>query len=243
MDAFADDPEAYSVVKNGDLKTGVYDFRLRLGKEPPLTQWALLIGDCIHNARSALDHLFWALVLRRHSGKEPPGAFKAGFPVYRDPARFLKKKAEIENFVGPDALAVLEWLQPFNTETPLLDAFAFLHKYDIIDKHRLLVPSVGMVEEGQVSIKVRERTTNPTYDARFIHQERLHDGAVLCTIVLHSTDNVVDVNFVAKRIALFFRHDDGSTVRAISGLKSVIGYVERVPLRFPNFFPSHGPSP
>src|SRR5436309_667841 len=36
----------------------IYDFWI---KDVPSTRWGLMIGDCIHNARSVLDHITWTL--------------------------------------------------------------------------------------------------------------------------------------------------------------------------------------
>lgn len=38
-------------------------YRSRVDAQPPV-EWSVLIGDIVHNARSALDHLAYALVIR-----------------------------------------------------------------------------------------------------------------------------------------------------------------------------------
>jgi hypothetical protein len=48
--------------------TGLYMFRVHTAAEPP-TRIGLLIGDCLHNLRSGLDHLVWQLILQ--SGGSP----------------------------------------------------------------------------------------------------------------------------------------------------------------------------
>src|SRR5438045_9374661 len=35
--------------------------RVKINKEIPYPDWGLLLGDTIHNARSALDHLAWRM--------------------------------------------------------------------------------------------------------------------------------------------------------------------------------------
>ena len=60
---------------------------------PPIT-WAPLIGDFLHNARSAVDHLFWELIRRRNYGHEPPEGTRATFPIFPNTGRFWRKRKE-----------------------------------------------------------------------------------------------------------------------------------------------------
>src|SRR6266545_3869117 len=39
------------------------------GIEPAPVEWGVILGDVLHNLRSALDHIAWTLVAR---GKRPP---------------------------------------------------------------------------------------------------------------------------------------------------------------------------
>jgi hypothetical protein len=76
--------------------------------------WGLIVGDAIHNMRSALDHLAWALAVRHYNGVEPTDdkiIRDIQFPVFSDgkhwPAhRYLKHmdRADVD---------VLEQFQPF----------------------------------------------------------------------------------------------------------------------------------
>jgi hypothetical protein len=74
-----------SVERHDDGKQ--YIARLVKPPEIPAIEWALLIGDCIHNARSAPDYLVWEL-----AGADPddrttmfpifltPEGYRAGWP-------------------------------------------------------------------------------------------------------------------------------------------------------------------
>jgi hypothetical protein len=41
--------------------SGDVEVTLRVIVPPPLDEWSLLFGDCVHNIRAALDHLAWEL--------------------------------------------------------------------------------------------------------------------------------------------------------------------------------------
>jgi len=55
--------EPHEIVSEFDSETITRTVHLRVLKEPDETTWALLLGDFVHNLRSALDHLIWQLVL------------------------------------------------------------------------------------------------------------------------------------------------------------------------------------
>lgn len=76
--------------------------------------WGLIVGDAVHNMRSALDHLAWALAVRHFNGVAPTNRKIVGdiqFPVFADEKqwpthRFLKH-------MDPADVAKLERFQPF----------------------------------------------------------------------------------------------------------------------------------
>jgi len=99
----------------------------------------LLAGDCIHNARSALDHLVFQLAVLNHAPRE--AAKKTSFPVYLTPAEFKNAvRGKIAPFISGNALAEIEKLQPYAAANAGADDIIWvLSQLDIIDKHRLLI--------------------------------------------------------------------------------------------------------
>jgi hypothetical protein len=102
-----------------------------------------VIGDVVHNLRSALDHLAWQLV--EASGGTPrdrPGEPQTAFPIRTEAPR---NGLRIHGDVAPPALKVVETLQPYNVlpESPADADLWHLHRLDIIDKHHglLLAPA------------------------------------------------------------------------------------------------------
>jgi hypothetical protein len=107
-------------------------------------KWSLIIGELLYNLRSALDHLAWQLVLL--DGKTP--GKKTQFPIFSKqrvnedgepvPAQL---RPPVRN---PKILAALDECQPYRgadgatvpyRNSPLWQ----LHRLNIIDKHRLLL--------------------------------------------------------------------------------------------------------
>jgi len=104
--------------------------------------WRLIIGDCLHNLRSALDHLAWQLVLL--DGGEPGD--RTQFPIHGSP--FNKsgepRPPQLEPAVRrEDILAALKGAQPYSVEKegrdPADSYLPALQCLNNIDKHRLLL--------------------------------------------------------------------------------------------------------
>lgn len=129
-----------------DANQGKYTFYIH-GLDSPDPDWGLQLGDCLHNARTALDYLYVRLVALV-TGKEPRDIGRGTFPIELDPDNFTRPAAEMRkrpNFSG--YLTRIEELQPFNignpsiwgnTEALIPAALARLSRLDIADKHRII---------------------------------------------------------------------------------------------------------
>ena len=120
------------------------------------SEWSLIVGDCLANLRSALDHLAWQLVLL---DKKSPGD-KTQFPIRETP--FNQKGVPIPTQLQPavnrqDIIDALEAIQPYMTldippqptADPRDSPLWMLKTLNNIDKHRLLLvvlaaPSLNM---------------------------------------------------------------------------------------------------
>jgi hypothetical protein len=108
----------------------VYRFAQR---DPIPVEWSALIGDCVHNARSALDHLAVALVV--HGGGSPTQY--TAFPVGRDEPDFVSRLQSRLNGASQSAIEIIRKLKPYGGAD---SAIYNLHCIDIIDKHESLIP-------------------------------------------------------------------------------------------------------
>jgi hypothetical protein len=107
--------------------------------EPPLDpRFALIIGDCIHNTRSALDHLVAQLAILHNAPDEAIG--KTSFPVCLCDTDFKSKTVrKVAPYICSKALTKIEELQPYSTGDKEKDILWVLSQLDNIDKHRLLI--------------------------------------------------------------------------------------------------------
>ena len=139
----ADNP----VTVRSELREGRMGFRLifeGFAKPPPLDNWGILIGECVHNLRSSLDNLAFALSRLHCDPPESPTAIR--FPICQKRSRFRKSRQGNLDQMPPVAASRIEKLQPFQRErsdvegTPDSDPLVLLQRLSNDDKHR--VPSV-----------------------------------------------------------------------------------------------------
>lgn len=130
-----------------EFNDDVTECRLRLKQigEPPIDDWAVILGDVLHNLRSCLDHLAHQLALAHEPDKDPPTGTE--FPIFvdRDKFRSQDRGGGLYKVRGlhPDVIGAIATLQPHNTpEHPLW----VLQQMSNADKHRLGI--VHAVEIG-----------------------------------------------------------------------------------------------
>ena len=108
-----------------------------------------IVGDIVHNLRSALDHVAWQLVLL--DGGQPND--RTAFPLHE--ARTNRKGNPRQLVIEPgitDAriMAAVEAMQPFSEANyghdPATDALGIVGRLNNIDKHRLLLPVAHMID-------------------------------------------------------------------------------------------------
>jgi hypothetical protein len=109
-------------------------------KEPP-PDWGILIGDCVHNLRSALDHLAFQLMLANPKLKWPiPRKLvkSSAFPITLSSTKFRGAQHRLAG-VSATAKAIIECLQPYHRRKyPGTRTLWELEELWNGDKHRLL---------------------------------------------------------------------------------------------------------
>ena len=161
----------------------------------PVPDMALTVGDFLNNARSALDHLAYQLVM---FPAHDPGGSKAPedkitFPITSCDGNFTQSVWKIEG-ADPGAIAAIKDVQPYHEwQSPHL---AFLHELNNWDKHRVL--HLAETEFSEVGYLHPERVEQISAHT----PGRLKPGAVIAHYrVLPGYD--VDVGFyIATDIAL-----------------------------------------
>lgn len=124
--------------------------RLRVLTPIPALRWGILVGDIVHNARSALDHLIEQATIAHHGTPLP----RTDFPVFTDRDDFFRREKSGEparssglyaiRGVSPQVRAVVEKLQPYQRGSEYRRSPLWvLHELWNMDKHRV-VPVVGI---------------------------------------------------------------------------------------------------
>lgn len=108
-----------------------------VSRPPP--HWPGLVGDCVHNFRCALDHVAHHIVRRYRTPDKD-----TQFPICMTPDRYLGRARQCFGDRARQGLkAVVERVQPYHQRNPSPKLYSLweLHRLDIIDKHRQLLPA------------------------------------------------------------------------------------------------------
>lgn len=122
------------------------------GVPRPDSLWALLIGDCLHNLRSALDYL--AFGIAQAHGSRPPNA-QTQFPIHES-ARDRSGRERpllVPEVTDPAVLGALKAVQPYVGPEPNDPTVNFpwqINKLCNIVKHRLLLAAVCVLSTDEM---------------------------------------------------------------------------------------------
>jgi hypothetical protein len=118
--------------------------------QPERSRWGLLIGDCVHNLRSSLDNLCFALARLK---QDPPARpHRLQFPVFTNAERFRQDRSVAETLeqLPVEVVEHIQLWQPFQRVDPSAikaDALSLLTYLSNQDKHR--IPQVVLVSVNQ----------------------------------------------------------------------------------------------
>lgn len=144
-DHFDKDKHTLVVKKDANRPDGV---RFDLPMDAP-ARIALIAGDAVQNLRSALDYLACALVVGNNS--KPTEATQFPLMLRNIDGKGNTIPVKIDGEVHPDALAVVEALQPYHAGHPSQAAMVRLgqlKELSNVDKHRHLPIVVTRLAEG-----------------------------------------------------------------------------------------------
>lgn len=116
-------------------------------REPP-SRWSAVIGDCVHNLRSALDHLTWQLALLQSSNPSR----STQFPIFLDETKYQGSGQRQVAELTAAQRTCIESLQPYHGGDPSHPLWV-LHELDRIDKHQRLHLTVNSLEASIVDFR------------------------------------------------------------------------------------------
>ena len=195
----------------------VITLHLRIEKFPDLGRWSLVIGDCIHNLRSTLDHLIYHAAINTANADPPPGERILAYPIR--PKDFRRLGVLRQN--GP-FMAVFNTLQPdVRPEWKGLQPLAVLEELDNFDKHRTLNVMYAQLTSVTYGIyTIAEPSRFIVADCLPVFGP-LHPDAELarCVAVEPIPDVKVEWN---QTVAPLISHSPGSDGRAATGAIDLI---------------------
>ena len=222
-------------VVEAKLDPSIPGYRLYAKIRPPRIGISVIIGDFLFDLRSALDHLARGLVETEGNVPVDTGTPRTMFPVFdKQP-----KKLIVAGGVDPNALAIVERLQPYQRPDWWLSELWILNELHNIDKHRTLhLPTAAWVGRGtQVAV------LEPGRRHVAVILGRVESGAELGHIPIHhanpSLDPEVEVygQFTVEVFMPPFGPQASHGLPLLDGLQALFDFVSKdvVPLFDPFF--------
>jgi hypothetical protein len=91
--------------------SGGRELRLAKLSDPPGKEWSPVIGDCVQNLRSALDHMVWQLAPQEARLTTPS---HLEFPIFSDPQKFGDNAPKRIGSLPKATQKIIESVQPFH---------------------------------------------------------------------------------------------------------------------------------
>lgn len=215
--------QPYTVSRTSDPEGGRHALIVEIKGQPPLDRLSVVTGDCVHNLRSALDNVVYAVAVEESGADPPPGFTDLQFPIADTGVKFAKQSRRIAR-LSAKAQSRIVAAQPYNrphAELPPL--LRLLADFDNADKHRLLNVVIANVAGGRFSF------TTPSDQAIFIpphvgfHFGPIKSGAEFARFTLHPPKRDIDYRYQADFV-ISIAHAAGPNGRTSSEL----GYVLEV---------------
>jgi hypothetical protein len=188
-------------------------------------QWSCIVGDCVHNLRSALDHLAHQLVII--DGGQP--GKQTYFPIRDQP--LYKGQRRLGAPLNPvirdmNIRDAIEKVQPYNLPVPLAHHHLWItNRLDIIDKHRLLLVMAVTPDPHGMWWDHPEGMTSPTVR---VNRAALMDGSVVAWFDFHGTEPPCNFN-PHPLIQVTLNEPDTTRLTGMdltSALRALVGWVE-----------------
>lgn len=145
-------PKPYRLSPKVNADATRHSVIIHIDKIAPVARWSLVIGDAIHNIRSALDHFVYTIAVHESRQNPPPNERVLAFPICDCADIYRKSKWRIET-LSDDVRTAIERVQPYNRpHPPLPPLLAMLRDFDDADKHRLLTPMFATAYGGEVNL-------------------------------------------------------------------------------------------
>lgn len=198
---------------------------LRVTRQAPVEEWALLLGDTVHNLRSALDGLVWEL--SHLDGQTPSNPRGLYFPIVSDESKWSNASRMLEHCPS-EAVERIRLMQPFLIPDPGMSGLEVLAALSNQDKHRMPIRtrmSVQQlfVENARFEFANEEDIPDPPFRVNMEDTVPMDDGAVVVTF--ESSAQMVSVQVPVVMGARFSVEVDGHDAELGHTLNTIAQYV------------------
>jgi hypothetical protein len=188
------DRDPFRIVREHNADGTVHQFSLRFKVQPDTLRWALLLGDALHNLRSALDHIVYALAVRQTGRDPPPKMRDLNFPIRSSRDAWNKQADKAIAPLNEPTRAAIKKAQPYNrlkTGQGFMPVW-WLRLLNDADKHRLLHITALAAAPDEIAIDAEPGTFRALWN-----QGPLVDGAPLLRLELTEPNPHVRVDLNA----------------------------------------------
>jgi len=180
------DSGPYFTVGAYDPATHAWEQRVRIA-EPPPPRLGVIVGEYVHDVRSALDHLVWQLILL--DGGTPTRATQ--LPITDSPADFEQKAKRQLCGISDPHRALLEQAQPYHAGAiDLIDhPLRVLRELSNVDKHQVVHATYAYLGDSDVPA-IRPEGPGPHGVKRIVvaRNAQLVDGGVIVKVEFHESE-------------------------------------------------------
>jgi hypothetical protein len=130
------DSKPYEVTTEYESKGRRHVARIHIKRDPPPVL-GLLIGECLYQLRTALDHLAWQLA--SIDGRTPPETTE--FPIFKDRPKYERARDRKMGSLPKEAQDLIDGFQPCDPKAsgdPAEHPLWLLHRLTNDDKHQRL---------------------------------------------------------------------------------------------------------
>jgi len=226
--------DAYEVIAEIELESRQEIHRLQVLRPFPAMRWGVLVGDVVHNARSALEHVV-ELATIAHSGHPLD---RTEFPVFHEPTKFSARTRKGDPVPGSGlfalrgvsdkARAYIEGLQPYHRGNDHASSTLWLlHALWNMDKHRI-VAVVGATARTD-RFDFRDFAIAPGATAEVFVQFPFEDGTHVMEIPLVADQTEPRVQMqMSLELHVLFGDGPGKNVEVTTGLSTCVMFAAGV---------------
>ena len=204
------------------------DLVARVPRAIPTHEWALTLGDALHNLRSAFDAVAWGMA--HFAGAEPRNPKKVQFPICDSTSKWNDVVRAWIGELDPQFQERIRVVQPFNyAPQGSHTVLSMLHELDIQDKHKDAMTVAARLQVLNLSGSFEYIDPDSPTDVRIEMNPdtRLEDGAVLGTMYTGAPIRMVGQMLLQPGIQVQLTH--GETTHDVMAM---LGHLSTESLRY-----------